>query len=286
MIQRLAVLAVLLCGCDLYFGDDDCDGWGMGGGAAPAYEVRDPYTGQCQTVGGGGGWDCDSSCGPCTYPAVAELSIADWGMCWGTCAGLEEESCFVAPGCYAAYLNDAETDGPPSFWGCWDTAPSGPVQGSCANLDAYECSRHDNCIAIYNEGTGGTQFATCAPEPATTCDSTSCAPGYHCEQQCYGTKADGTMSTCEAVCVADVGCEAVDCAPGYTCTQACYPDANGQTTCGPACVPETLACETLTTESACIARNDCVPVYDGQDCTCYPDGCTCQVLTYERCQTL
>jgi hypothetical protein len=54
------------------------------------------------------------------------------------------------------------------------------------------------------------------------------------------------------------------------------------------CIPtascEMPACETLTTEAQCTARGDCNAVYAGMNCTCDPD-CTCQTLTYERCES-
>ena len=84
------------------------------------------------------------------------------------------------------------------------------------------------------------------------------------------------MQTCESLCVADLTCASVDCGP----------DANGNTTCHPSCIVDNAACETLQTESECTGRADCIPVYDGQDCTCYPDHCECQILTYERCEPL
>jgi hypothetical protein len=69
--------------------------------------------------------------------------------------------------------------------------------------------------------------------------------------------------------------------PGVSTTNGCYTGY---------CIPtnscEVPACETLTTEQACTARNDCAPVYAGSDCTCTGNGCTCQTLTYERCESL
>jgi hypothetical protein len=52
-------------------------------------------------------------------------------------------------------------------------------------------------------------------------------------------------------------------------------------------VPDTTGdvCEALGTEAECVARPDCVAVYAGDNCTCYPWGCECEVLTYERCET-
>jgi hypothetical protein len=419
MMKGLAVLAVLLCGCDLYFGggggDDVCYATGA---VPPNSSLRDPNTGLCQPANPG----CDGTCGPCDYAGVG-IAQPDWGACYSQCDGLDEQTCFVTPGCYAAYRT-AEFDASgndKAFWGCWQTAPSGPVQGQCANLDAHACSRHDDCIAIY-EGLGPSQFLQCQPEPATyclddtacgpdafcdhsvcypsptcpscpncgacpdsnvcygvcvpkdprACDVIDCGPGYHCEEQCYSN--DPTMGGCAPVCVQDQTCASVDCAPGYTCAQVCTTDANGQVTCGPTCVPDandlgqcygTLvcampapacpqgttpgikngcytgyciptaqcgpsnpgecygavtcnvqppqcptgtvpgvlsgcytgycipqsqcplpACETLTNESACVSRMDCVPVYDGDQCTCYPDHCECQILTYSRCEAL
>jgi len=372
----LAVVAVLLCGCDLYFGGGDdvvCSGGGPK--EVPQYQGRNPQTGVCESVGGG--W-CDDSCGPC--PAV-DVAQPDWGACYSKCSDLDEQSCFVTSGCFAAYLDDPAADGKRQFWGCWETAPSGPVQGQCSNQDAQNCSRHDDCIAIYsgttdaqNTNYAGTSFLQCAPEPSTyciddsecganarcdhatcypsptcpecptcgacpdsntcygvcvptdpmACDVIDCGPGYHCEEQCY----PGPMSYCEPVCVQDQTCANVDCGPGYTCSEVCTTDSNGMTSCSPVCVPQNpgdcygpvscdalppacpmgtvpgvldgcwsgycipqsqcplAACGTLTTESACVARMDCMPIYEGTDCTCYPNGCECQVLTYERCEPL
>jgi hypothetical protein len=46
-----------------------------------------------------------------------------------------------------------------------------------------------------------------------------------------------------------------------------------------------VACESVASEVSCIARTDCSPVYTGSNCTCTMNGCSCQVLTYERCIT-
>ena len=283
MTKGLALIAVLLCGCDLYFGggggdDDVCNGGGTK--AEPAYQLRNPYSGQCEYYGGGG--YCDESCGPCPLLTPPE---PDWGMCYGACDGLDALTCKATPGCFAASLDNNTATGR-QYWGCWDTAPSGPVQGSCLNEDAYGCSRHDNCVAVYWSGidTVETGFAACEPEQAIepdACDVIDCGAGYHCEQQCTG-------DACQPVCSADATCANVDCGANYTCAELCNTGPNGILTCGPACVPNQPqpACAMLQTESACIARADCVPVYDGQDCTCYPDHCECQVLTYERCEGL
>jgi hypothetical protein len=418
----IALGAMLGAGCDLYFsGDDDpCANVDYGYGGAPgiAYELRDPATGQCVPGPGGYPYPCDDRCGPC--PLAGEAAQPDMAACYGYCDGLDEASCQATDGCYAAYLDDPAIDTVNEYWGCWQTAPSGPVQGRCDGLDAHECSRHDDCTAHYAGGTYGAKFEACAPEPGAaclgdddcgpgsrcdtsvcnaapgcgpndpcpdvcygvcvptnlTCASVDCGPGYHCEDQCMGAGTMDTtpMTTCAPVCVQNQECLNALCALGTTCIEVCQTDANGQITCGPQCVPDpngnpgscygtvlcdalppacpsgtvagilngcytgyciptsacgpndpgtctgdvtcfanppacpsgtvagivngcwsgycipagacpVMACEALTTESACASRNDCTPVYAGTNCTCYPGYCECETLTYERCQS-
>lgn len=338
-VAVLCLTAGLASGCDLYFGggDDTVCAYGTGtdgGGAiAPAQEVRDPATGQCQYVGWGGGGGCDTACGPCAEVTNDEALPPDWGSCYGHCNGLDAGSCLATPGCYGAYLETSD-EAPDTFWACWDTAPSGPVGGSCANLDAYQCSRHDNCVGVFANGQYGQQFVYCEAEPTVdpgSCATTTCGPGHHCEEQCYPSSdptTPNTMDSCSPVCVQDLTCASVDCGPGYSCADTCAVDSNGQVTCNATCVPSqnpggcygTItcatpspacpmgttpgtangcytgycipvnqcplpACETLSTEHACVSRGDCTPVYEGTNCTCYPNGCTCEILTYERCES-
>lgn len=250
MMKALAALALLLAGCDLYFtgddtGDDVCNyDYGGVGMAEPYQELRNPYTGQCEYQGGYG---CDTPCGPC--PETTGAPNPDWAVCYGMCSGLDEQSCKLTGGCYAAYLEKTDIDDAQptrEFWGCWDTAPSGPVQGQCLGLDAYDCSRHDDCLAIYD----GVSFFTCEPELVPE----------------------------------PPACDVIDCGPGYTCEEVCTTDPNGNASCTPECVA-LAACDTLTTEQDCTARADCQPVYDGYDCTCYPDHCECQTQEFARCET-
>lgn len=98
---------------------------------------------------------------------------------------------------------------------------------------------------------------------------------------------------CEPVCVQNTTCAAVDCGPGYHCVETCTegdptdPNTPGCGSCYPQCVPDNMptACEELSSEMACASRSDCTPVYLGEDCTCYPEGCYCNILTYERCES-
>jgi hypothetical protein len=286
MMKGLAVLVVLLSGCDLYFGGDDdpCAYNDYGGGKAEpavAYELRNPDTGVCEYGGGGGGW-CEDRCGACP---PAQEPERDWGQCYGHCYGLGELACMNTTDCFAAYLDDPSGDRKVEFWGCWNTAPSGPVRGSCSNLGAYECSRHDDCKAIYtgyadSADSTGARFQSCNSEVTiqpSVCSTIDCGPGYTCEEECSST------NECKPVCMSSLTCAAVDCLPGHTCSTACSTSPSGKVTCGPLCVADG-ACEAQQTEAACLARMDCRPVYDGQDCTCYPDHCECKILTYERCE--
>lgn len=314
MLRSLAVLAlaaVPLGGCDLYFGGDDEPPCAYGGGGAVGPDIangyRNPYSGQCEYPSNP--YPCDDSCGPCPADHGAPVT-PDWATCYSHCEGLSEDQCVGESGCYAAYLGEPSKY---EFLGCFATAPSGPVQGSCDNLDAQACSRHDNCSALYSP-MGSQHFIDCMPETPSTCGN--CPTGYHCEQKCDAN------AMCEQVCVSNLTCASVDCAPGYTCAEVC---ANGK--CGPTCVvnpgsctgqvicampppacptgtspgigngcwtgyciPNSQcplpACSTLTSESSCVSRSDCTPVYDGSDCTCYPSHCECKVLTYERCEAL
>ncbi|MDB4957607.1 MAG: hypothetical protein JWO36_5176 [Myxococcales bacterium] len=290
MTPRLCLL-FLFAGCGLYWNgaDDTCNGAGVA--QVPAQLQRNPDTGECQAVGGGGG--CDTTCGPC--PAVATLSLvppADWASCVGNCEALDENTCFATSGCHAAYqLSQLGSEAKPAFIGCWEVAPSGPVQGSCQNLDAHECSRHDNCTSTYWQPQSNgepTRFDMCAPEPtAAACAGVLCGAGQECVERTSGNNQSVSIE-CVAIatagsCTGDVVCDIAvgPCPSGTTrgISNGCYT---------PYCIPNdecTLpACSTLTTVAACSARGDCDPVYDGYNCTCDLSGCVCQTQTFAHCQ--
>jgi hypothetical protein len=285
-MRRLAICFVsLLAGCDLYFsngnGDDaPCANWEA---LTLAAEYRNPQTGEC--VASGPGYPCDGRCGPCPDVATAQ---PDWGMCYSACEGNDEGTCIKTPGCFAAYTDHPDTDEGPSFRGCWETAPSGPIStGACTGLDAQQCSRHDNCSAYYinklarRDEAPPSDFFRCAAERGTgSCANIDCGPKTHCEERCQNT------GVCQPVCVPDADlCQLIDCIAGYECAEVCTGGTNGGPgTCSAQCVPTTM-CEALGTEGSCVARADCVPVYKGEDCTCTPSACECNVLTYERCET-
>ena len=280
-MRRFVILAVLLAGCDLYFtdGDDEppCNYYDTQAGADIAANLlRNPQTGECQDFTS---YPCDGVCGPCPDQAAPP----QWGRCDSACEGLTETACIIAPGCFAAYTDFPTQDRSPEFRGCWQTAPTGPIAGQCTGLSAEQCHEHDNCTAHYDGELGvrtspvRATFLSCQNELSPICGGSACAPGTHCEEQC--TTVNGQM-TCKPICVPDSNaCEAIDCGPGWTCEQVC-----SGTSCGAQCVPSG-ACPAIATEAGCKSRTDCVTVYQGDDCTCYPDHCECNVLTYERCET-
>ncbi len=209
----LLVLPALLCsGCFIYSDDDDCDYGGAAEGAADflAVELRNPFTGACEAGGGGGGGG-----GGC-YQDEAPTAPEDWAQCYGGCEGLDELTCLATPACRASYVsNCADWQGCSeqtyTFFECWGTAPSGAIQGgSCEGLDAYQCSRHDDCVAQHYASSscgGGTpaEGADCAPEidPYTVGVFQACAPEPTQAQGCYEDFECPSGTTCnsEEVCL-------------------------------------------------------------------------------------
>jgi len=283
----LALLAGSLLGstgCGFYFGgDDDCQYGGGDSAGEAAIGLRDPYTGLCDYYGGGGG--CYDGCGPCDY-ATGEDRAAEpsWGYCDSYCTGLDELTCQVTAGCRAAYLETCpdNTSCDPAtqrtFWECWSTDQTGPVQGSCEGLDAWSCSLHDDCVAVH--------WDACTPsaESDALIDAGCLGNFMACEPEirgCYG----------DTECAADERCNAADvCLPPPDCTTT--DPSTGISACDGVCwgwcvptgdPPPPPACEELVGEDACVARDDCIPYYEGVDCTCDASGCTCADWVFTSC---
>lgn len=225
----------LLAGCDLYFGGggDDCAFADIA-----AFDLRNPQTGQCESLGSPG-----CGCGVCTGTA-----IPDWGSCFSPCESLDETTCIAMSGCRAAYDANSTIDIPPTFRGCWAVAASGPIEGGgCTKLDAYECSRHDDCSALYDGRDGaGSNFAACVAEHGHGCyGDDECGAGAHCsvsDGECNAPPGCGHNEVCPDVCygrcVMDTtACATVDCAPGSHCEDHCTFEPNAPA-CAPMCVPD------------------------------------------------
>ncbi len=262
MTHRLLAATLLVAlfpaaGCTLYFGNNDDVQCGDGTDIYPypADDLRNPETGTCEYQGGGGGGGCydyyDAEL-PGDYPADL-----DWASCNGGCEALDEATCLAADSCRAAYYEgcpECDDISPPEFYGCWGVAPSGPVTGgqACGDLDAYGCSRRNDCGAVYGDawgtgtGTGGDgaedalsagglAFLYCQEEVGVQCGDLTCAPGSHCEERCAPSECDCDPNTgdcactdyCEYTCVTDVPdvCLGVDCGEGYHCAEVC-PDGD------------------------------------------------------------
>lgn len=243
--RALALAFVITTGC--IGGDDSCQYYATGD-LAPAYELRDPTTGVCQPFGGGG--TCNDPCNPCPATGATDIAQPDWAMCYGSCEGLDESTCKATSACRAVYAGDA-------FYQCWETAPSGPVEGGdCTALGAQECSRHDDCVAHHAAGSPIGTFTSCGPE-GTTQDPGSCVGAVTCttpEPACPPNTIAGRRN----------GCWTGYCIPYAQCDQ----------------LP---ACSTLD-EMDCISRTDCSPTYEGMNCTCTMSGCTCQTLVFDACK--
>lgn len=305
-------------GCMLYFGgDDDPCAWpATEEGAGEPWELINPDTGQCEYFGGD--YWCDDAC--CSG---ADLWWPTWGACYSHCTDLDESTCLGTSGCRAAYLDPCRpgdercTPGDTAaFYGCWATDTTGPIQGGgCDGLDALECSRHDDCVAIHLDVCDGDDpgvhaclgpFSTCRDEP------TSGPAG------CYGDQDCGDDERCNAaeVCLPSPGCDGLDTDCPGVCYGWCVPDhphdpgtCYGEVGCRalpPDCPPGTMpgikdlcwtgycipesdceeppACAALSDEPACIARADCAPLYHGLDCTCTDDGCTCAEWQFIGCE--
>jgi hypothetical protein len=158
------------------------------------------------------------------------------------------------------------------FYECWSVDMSGPVQGGqCAGLDAWECSLHDDCVALHTN--------TCsAPTDPTDPNSGNIACGI------------GEFRECAAEAGADPG----QCYGGVECDSlppACPPDsvAGRRDGCWTgACIPvnecEPPPCGAIADEQACVDRVDCDALYEGSDCTCDASGnCTCNTWTFTSC---
>ena len=246
-------------------------------------EYRDPASGQCQSFG----TPCDNACGPC--PGYAGV-MPDWAPCYGACENETEAQCLADANCHAAYSDDPTPQ--PVFWGCWDLPPSGAITGACDGLDAQTCSEHSDCASLYtgpvNQPAGFVPaFEKCIAEPGAgsgPCAGVSCGAG----NECVVTPAAATTPMCEPTTIGGA------CTGTVTCAVA-MPVCPSGTTAGIAnncytgfCIPSSECapppCATLTTESACVARTDCDPVYQGTNCTCDKNGCTCQNETFLKCQ--
>jgi len=165
MLARLSCLALVLAGCDLYLHDsshdvppdaDDC--FVEPESTILAQDLRDPSSGQCPAP------DPWYGCNNNQYAPPVE----QWARCDGSCEALDEATCLITAGCHATYwISDLDDNMAPTFWGCWEVEPDGPLHGSCDWLDAYTCTAHDDCVGLYQQQSDGVsgEYQSCVPEP-------------------------------------------------------------------------------------------------------------------------
>ena len=258
----LALTTLSLAGCDVWWTDDCEPRYYDRTGAAeePSQQLRNPETGQCESYGPDP-YYCDEECGPCPDYATGDVqALPGWAVCGGVCEGLAESDCVGTVGCRAIYA-DAEAGA--VYRDCWGTDQSGPIQGGgCENLDAYTCSMHDDCVAIHSPdcAEGGNcvgAFARCGAESGDPGDPGLCYAPVTCDEippSCPAETTPGIRDNC------------------YTGYCIPFPDCESAP-----------PCEEVAAEMTCIARTDCTPIYEGQNCTCTAGTCTCQSWVYDSC---
>lgn len=264
-VIALAMLVGLASGCQFYFDDPpECSL----PEPSPPLLLLDPATGECVPFDIGP--ICDPDTCTCVQPAIA---FPSWAPCNSYCNGLDEYACMSTPGCRATYHPDG------FYYDCYATDQTGPIQGECEGLDAWECSRHDDCVAIHDGAYYIAEsqplplgwFVSCDDEPVGCTADDQCAPGQRCNA--------------EEVCVLPPGCVGNPvCDP--VCGGFCVPDERGacfgEVFCDvaePVCPPGTTpgvsdGCYTF----ECIPLAECAPVpYDechGQPaCDALPPDC-------------
>jgi hypothetical protein len=173
-----------------------------------------------------------------------------------------------------------------------------------ATCAAVDCGPGYTCAEVCKDGRNGpgTCGPTCVPDPIH--DPGSCTGQLLCladAPDCPSGTTAGVRNGCwTGYCIPNAACGPNN--PGQ-----CYlpvtddqiaPACPSGTTPGVAtngrytgyCIPTSecgpTACATLTTEAACTARADCSTVYTGTNCVCTADGCSCQTVTFDHCETL
>jgi hypothetical protein len=214
LAAALTLALAPLTACTVYFGDDDGDddvcayGDDDGAEADPIAPIRlvDPYSLTCTDFGGWGGGGGCGPCGACDPPPEAPLPT--WGFCDSQCTALGEGECLATEGCratydYACYTGDGPCTAEVPYTGCYQVDQSGALEGDCLDLaDAWQCSTRDDCVALHDFSTGGSEFVQCRVEGAA----------------------------CEYIGVEEECLARPDCAPRYEGTD-CTCDPSGNCTC-------------------------------------------------------
>lgn len=117
---------------------------------------------------------------------------ANRALC-GTCEGHDEAQCLAERSCRAAYSVEGG-----SFLGCWGALRWDATSSSaCAGLDAYECSRHDDCSAWYARTLSGAVRSDCRAIDSgidCTCTAVSCSCAAQQFERCEAVASVGNLA--------------------------------------------------------------------------------------------
>lgn len=276
--------------------------------------------GECPAIGGAvepsPGTGTDSGTGADEAPSgTSQAPLPSWGGCESYCTNLGEEGCLATDGCRGIY--GAKGDGPVEFQQCWQTDQyynGGPAE--CEGLDAHSCSTYDDCTAVHTLNCADPGDDSFQEVPCDVGGFVSCQNEESTDLGCYGDEecADGFHCNAAEACEAPPGsgaCPDDQCDAPSVCYGQCVPDNRGECqgevicrslppVCADdstpgiengcwtgSCIPLTscpvVECGAIATESLCISRVDCTPYYEGVDCDCTPEGCSCSEWQFDTC---
>jgi hypothetical protein len=167
---------------------------------------------------------------------------------------------------------------------------------------AVDCGPGYTCAEVCDDGVNPKCGSVCVPDP--THDPGSCTGAVNCfanPPACPSGTTAGIRNGCwTGYCIPNSACGPNDpgvCYSAVTCDSV-GPNCPAGTTAGinssgcwsGYCIPTSecgaTSCASLTTESSCTSRMDCGAVYTGTNCVCTADGCSCQTVTFDHCETL
>lgn len=107
---------------------------------------------------------------PTSSPCVVGPGDLTWGACASTCNELDEAGCLGTAGCRATYDHDCffgvgTCTRPSAFLACYPNDRNLDLVTGCEGLDAWSCSRHEQCVGLYRETADGFMYARCVPDP-------------------------------------------------------------------------------------------------------------------------
>ncbi|MBT8495467.1 MAG: hypothetical protein KJO07_20630 [Deltaproteobacteria bacterium] len=168
--------------------------------------------------------------------------------------------------------------------------------------DGYDCTAETECLEPPGCDTGGecpaVCYGRCVPDnPWGTCDDALCE---RLPPNCPAGTVPGVKNGCftdycipdglqcgdegpAGQCFVEPSCDSI----GPDCPEGTLPGiANGCFT--GFCVPYSgceapPACSSLNTEALCLAASTCVPLYEGENCSCDGTDCTCESYTFTDC---